>query len=161
MRIGGDVAVGAADPALPQWEQPAAASLLMTAAGRLRRPIGPSVAAAVRVRLPGPDVARDPLVLLGIGHAGRWPAQLWLSNQTDTGARHLVPLTWLSGRLEREAEELSTRTGMYDFSGRSFAGWHRHMTLASVAHLVARLGRQPERGTSEALEPVDSPLPAA
>jgi hypothetical protein len=75
MRIGGDVAVGAADPALPQWEQPAAASLLMTAAGRLRRPIGPSVAAAVRVRLPGPDVARDPLVLLGIGHAGRWPAQ--------------------------------------------------------------------------------------
>jgi hypothetical protein len=32
--------------------------------------------------------------------------------------------------------EVSAQVGISDFTGRSFSGWHRHITLVSVAHAI-------------------------
>nr|WP_039931935.1 hypothetical protein [Streptomyces viridochromogenes] len=42
-------------------------------------------------------------------------------------------------RVGRDAAEISEQVGMRDFVGRSFTGWHRHMTLVSAAHAVQAL----------------------
>ncbi len=45
-------------------------------------------------------------------------------------------LTRLTAVADRDAERIADQVGMRDFVGRSFQGWHRHVTLASVAHLA-------------------------
>jgi hypothetical protein len=48
----------------------------------------------------------------------------------------LLRLTRLTQRVARDFTEIADRVGIRDFSGRSFVGWHRHVTLASAAHAV-------------------------
>lgn len=43
-------------------------------------------------------------------------------------------MTKIAARVVHDGESLGDRVGLRDFEGRSFPGWHRHMTLASVAH---------------------------
>ncbi|MFI9324477.1 transposase, partial [Kitasatospora aureofaciens] len=38
-------------------------------------------------------------------------------------------------RIEHDYRELKTRLGLDHFEGRSYIGWHRHVTLVSAAHL--------------------------
>jgi hypothetical protein len=100
-----------------------------------RKPVAgrwPLLAASVRVR--------GDLVLLGVGRAGApWPAQLWLSNQSDVDAATLLRTSRFLGRVDHDFARYGDRVGMRDFTGRSFAGWHRHTTLASAAHAVLAL----------------------
>lgn len=84
---------------------------------------------------PAPDTA---LTLVG-----GWPLQksrpgeLWLSNLLDDiPPAALLRLGRLTRRVDKDFAEISTRVGMRDFEGRSYAGWHRHVTLCSVAHAV-------------------------
>ncbi|WP_434091512.1 IS701 family transposase [Streptomyces anulatus] len=74
---------------------------------------------------------------------GGWPMQkgrpgeLWLSNlREDIPPAALLRLGRLTRRVGKDFAEISTRVGMRDFEGRSYAGWHRHVTLCSVAHAV-------------------------
>lgn len=67
-------------------------------------------------------------------HGRSAPGQLWLTN---VGAGRLVDLldgVDAAGRAAREVDVLRTRSGLDHFEGRSFRGWHHHVTLASVAH---------------------------
>ncbi|WP_445398022.1 IS701 family transposase [Streptomyces sp. LE64] len=116
-----------------------------------------ALVAAVRVRLPEtPTFGRRPrrrdagadedLLLLGAGAPGcRWPQELWLADVPDASPGALFRLSRLTGRVERDFEEIADRTGIRDYTGRSFNGWHRHVTLASAAHAVAALAEAGHR----------------
>ncbi|MER6858509.1 IS701 family transposase [Streptomyces pilosus] len=72
----------------------------------------------------------------------------WLTDLTDWPTSALVQLAAASARVARDASGPGRRTGLYDFEGRTFAGWHRHVTLASAAHAAALLLHPRERGES-------------
>ncbi|MEV7715708.1 IS701 family transposase, partial [Streptomyces sp. NPDC088270] len=97
----------------------------------------------LRVRLAGrrPKPAPDGVIPL------RWliaqwpegedePVKYWISNlPADLPARDLVRLAKLRWRIEHDYRELKTTLGLDHFEGRSFTGWHRHVTLVTAAHL--------------------------
>jgi syndecan 1 len=41
--------------------------------------------------------------------------------------------------VDHDFEAIAKDVGIQDFEGRSFQGWHRHATLASIAHAVRAL----------------------
>ncbi|MEU6373602.1 transposase [Streptomyces sp. NPDC046909] len=91
--------------------------------------------AAVRVR----RGARQ-LTLLGEWRPGQeTPAQIWVSDLADAGPAELLKLTKLTRKVALDSSLGADRTGARDFVGRSFCGWHRHMTLASAAHTLRLL----------------------
>jgi SRSO17 transposase len=62
------------------------------------------------------------------------PADYWLSNlPPDIPIAELVRLAKIRWRIEHDYRELKTGLGLDHFEGRSFAGWHRHVTLAVLA----------------------------
>ncbi|MEV0058188.1 IS701 family transposase [Saccharopolyspora shandongensis] len=64
------------------------------------------------------------------------PTDYWLSNLDEhTPIKTLVRLAKIRWRIEHDYRELKTGLGLTHFEGRSFTGWHRHVTLASAAHL--------------------------
>jgi SRSO17 transposase len=66
-------------------------------------------------------------------HAGE-PDGYWLSTlPEDTPLAELVRLAKIRWRVEHDYRELKTGLGLGHFEGRSFAGWHRHVTLAALA----------------------------
>ncbi|MFD8321382.1 IS701 family transposase [Kitasatospora purpeofusca] len=97
----------------------------------------------LRVRLAGrrPKPADDgtiPLTWL----IAQWPegeaepVKYWISNlPADIPAKDLVRLAKSRRRIEHDYRELKTRLGLDHFEGRSWIGWHRHVTLVSAAHL--------------------------
>lgn len=89
----------------------------------------------------------------------------WLTDLTAWPTSALVQLAATSAQVARDATGTGRRTGLYDFEGRTFAGWHRHITLASTAHaaallLLSRDHGGPRRPTSPAgrqLRPKEAP----
>jgi SRSO17 transposase len=62
------------------------------------------------------------------------PTDYWLSNlPEDTPLEELVRLAKIRWRIEHDYRELKAGLGLDHFEGRSFAGWHRHVTLAVLA----------------------------
>jgi SRSO17 transposase len=62
------------------------------------------------------------------------PADYWLSNlPPDIPIAELVRLAKIRWRIEHDYRELKHGLGLDHFEGRSFAGWHRHVTLAVLA----------------------------
>jgi SRSO17 transposase len=62
------------------------------------------------------------------------PTDYWLSNLPETTAlRDLVRLAKIRWRIEHDYRELKDGLGLDHFEGRSYAGWHRHVTLTAVA----------------------------
>ncbi|MCX4783631.1 IS701 family transposase [Streptomyces sp. NBC_01264] len=126
--------------------RPVTASWLIGAMRRLWRPhsrlsaSGRNLSMAVPVTLPealdgGQEAGGHRLLV------AQWPAsdvaaaRLWLA---DGRMRHadVLRLTGLAEVVDRDDGLVATRVGLRDFTGRSFQGWHRHITLASVAHLA-------------------------
>lgn len=97
--------------------------------------------AAVRVRAVADGAGHGrPLVLLGEWRPGQeTPAQVWMSDLTDVTPAELLKLTKLTRKVALDHGLGAERTGVGDFVGRSFRGWHRHMTLASAAHTLRLL----------------------
>ncbi|ROO52170.1 SRSO17 transposase [Micromonospora sp. Llam0] len=82
-----------------------------------------------------------PLTLLGTWQTyERGVRQVWLTNMTGAGYGPLLRLSRLTRRVETDFSDISLDVGMRDFEGRSYPGWHRHVTLASVAHALRMLG---------------------
>ncbi|MCR8942610.1 transposase [Streptomyces bacillaris] len=155
-RVPGSTRLEVTDPLLRGRSGTSTAHQIMAAARDLRRPVAwrahrpgrparRSLVAAVRTRIPSPGRLarrRGDLMLLGVGEHGRgWPGELWLTNMTDTPAAELLRLTRLVDRVDHDFREIAERVGIRDYTGRSFAGWHRHVTLASAAHTVIALSR--------------------
>jgi len=70
------------------------------------------------------------------------PCKYWLSNlPEETTLADLVRLAKLRWRIEQDYRELKDALGLDHFEGRSFRGWHHHVTLVSVAHAFLTLQR--------------------
>jgi SRSO17 transposase len=70
------------------------------------------------------------------------PVKYWLANlPADTPLQQLVGLAKLRWRVEHDYRELKDALGLDHFEGRSFKGWHHHVTLVSVAHGFVTLER--------------------
>jgi SRSO17 transposase len=70
------------------------------------------------------------------------PIKYWLSNlPADTPLPRLVALAKLRWRVEHDYRELKDALGLDHFEGRSFRGWHHHVTLVSLAHAFLTLER--------------------
>jgi SRSO17 transposase len=73
------------------------------------------------------------------------PIKYWLSNLPQaTPLVELVRLGKLRWRIEQDYRELKGALGLDHYEGRSWPGWHHHVTLVSVAHgflTLERLGR--------------------
>nr|WP_234543865.1 transposase [Streptomyces shenzhenensis] len=76
------------------------------------------------------------------------PVQFWLSDlPEDTPLTTLVRLAKLRWRIEHDYREMKEALGLAHFEGRTWGGWHHHVTLVSVAHAfctLQRLARDPE-----------------
>ena len=70
------------------------------------------------------------------------PVKYWLSNlPAETPLERLVSLAKLRWRIEHDYRELKDALGLDHFEGRSFRGWHHHVTLVSLAHAFLTLER--------------------
>jgi len=70
------------------------------------------------------------------------PANYWLSNLPEsTPIAELVRLAKIRWRIEHDYRELKTGLGLDHFEGRSFTGWHRHVTLAVLAQAFCTMLR--------------------
>ncbi|MGW0711053.1 IS701 family transposase [Streptomyces sp. NPDC002643] len=65
--------------------------------------------------------------------------QLWLTDLTSRHPASLLPLFTLLEGMRGDYDKVAKNVGIEDYVGRSFDGWHRHMTLASAAHAIAAL----------------------
>jgi SRSO17 transposase len=70
------------------------------------------------------------------------PEGYWLSTlPDDTQVGELVRLAKIRWRIEHDYRELKTGLGLDHFEGRSYLGWHRHVTLAVLAQAFCTLLR--------------------
>ena len=70
------------------------------------------------------------------------PTDYWLSTlPADTPIDELVRLAKIRWRVEHDYRELKTGLGLDHFEGRSFTGWHRHVTLAALAQAFCTMLR--------------------
>jgi len=70
------------------------------------------------------------------------PVKYWLSNLPETTPLvELVRLGKLRWRIEQDYRELKGALGLDHFEGRSWPGWHHHVTLVSIAHGFLTLER--------------------
>ncbi|WP_443041587.1 IS701 family transposase [Streptomyces sp. B21-083] len=80
------------------------------------------------------------------------PVQFWLSNlPADTPLATLVRTAKLRWRIEHDYREMKQALGLAHFEGRTWPGWHHHVTLVSVAHAfctLQRLTRSPKETAS-------------
>jgi SRSO17 transposase len=129
---------------------------------------------ALRVRPVGPrrhagGERPDRWLLAEWPHDAEEPVKYWLSNlPADTPIERLVLLGKLRWRIEHEYRELKQCLGLGHYEGRSWRGWHHHVTCVSVAHAFLtlwRLGHDSRMATAEPddIEPVcniEDPQPA-
>jgi SRSO17 transposase len=108
---------------------------------------------AIRVRPANRDIPRSPggdlpecWLLAEWPPEADEPTDYWLSNlPADTAIAELVRLAKIRWRVEHDYRELKHGLGLDHFEGRSFAGWHRHVTLAVLAQaFCTRLRMDPK-----------------
>lgn len=69
--------------------------------------------------------------------------KFYVSNLPDTTAKkELVRLVKLRWRVERDYQELKGQVGLDHFEGRTWRGFHHHVTLCAVAHGFLAIQRQ-------------------
>ncbi|GGZ94638.1 IS701 family transposase [Streptomyces echinoruber] len=101
------------------------------------------------VRLPAPPgaarTARQPVyrLLAQWSAAERRPIRYWLTTPTDRPADEVLSLVRHSVRTQAALRSLERDFGLLDFEGRSFPGWHHHMTMVTAAYAFSRLGGTP------------------
>jgi hypothetical protein len=69
----------------------------------------------------------------------RRPAQLWLSSMLHWRTADLISLAKVSSRAQESVVAMENDLGLLDFEGRSFPGWHHHMTMVSAGYAYSRL----------------------
>ncbi|MER6084454.1 transposase [Streptomyces sp. NPDC001833] len=115
----------------------------------------PAAVATGVVRLPGLPVA---LRLVcerrteGTGGPGDG-VRVWLTDLVDRPAREVLALARLHTEAVDTVERMAEDFGLRAFEGRSYPGWHHHMTLVSAAFAYGTLG--------SATAPPGTPVPAA
>lgn len=119
-----------------------------------------SLVALLPVRLPGRagpwrhDAVRSGgraaaarLTLVGVWSPSRREvSELWLTSLTGASRSTLMGLGRMVERADADFTGTSLAVGALDFEGRSFHGWHRHVTLVSLAHALRLLGSGTRHG---------------
>ncbi|MFF3256077.1 IS701 family transposase [Actinacidiphila glaucinigra] len=104
----------------------------------------------LRIRPAGREIrqATDGVELPACWLLAEWPAgekepvQFWLSDLPETTAlTTLVRLAKLRWRIEHDYREMKQALGLAHFEGRTWNGWHHHVTLVSIAHAFCTLQR--------------------
>ena len=111
---------------------------------------------AIRVRPANPHIPRSPDgALPACWLLAEWPpdadepAGYWLSNlPADAAIGDLVAIAMIRWRIEHDYRELKTGLGLDHFEGRSYTGWHRHVTLAVLAQAFCTLLRADPKALS-------------
>jgi SRSO17 transposase len=104
---------------------------------------------AIRVRPANPHIPRaadgtlpDCWLLAEWPPEADEPAGYWLSSlPEDATLDDLAAIAKIRWRIEHDYRELKTGLGLDQFEGRSFTGWHRHVTLAALAQAFCTLLR--------------------
>jgi SRSO17 transposase len=79
------------------------------------------------------------------------PVKYWLATLAETTPpARLVGLAKLRWRVEHDYRELKDALGLDHFEGRSWQGWHHHVTLVSVAHAFVTLERLDPKAAASA-----------
>ena len=79
------------------------------------------------------------------------PTDYWLSSlPEDTPLAELVRLAKIRWRIEHDYRECKTALGLDHFEGRTFTGWHRHVTLVTAAQLFLTLLRTSPKAAAPA-----------
>src|SRR4051812_17729460 len=79
------------------------------------------------------------------------PTDYWLSDlPEDTPLPELVRLAKIRWRIEHDYRELKTGLGLDHFEGRTFTGWHRHVTLVTAAQLFLTVLRSSPKAATPA-----------
>src|SRR5438067_2474673 len=79
------------------------------------------------------------------------PTDYWLSClPADTPLAELVRLAKIRWRIEHDYRELKTGLGLDHFEGRTWTGWHRHVTLVTAAQLFLTLLRTSPKAAAPA-----------
>src|SRR4051794_31719839 len=79
------------------------------------------------------------------------PTDYWLSSlPEDTPLAELVRLAKIRWRIEHDYRELKTGLGLDHFEGRTWSGWHRHVTLVTAAQLFITLLRTSPKAAAPA-----------
>lgn len=79
------------------------------------------------------------------------PTDYWLSTlPADTPIKTLVRLAKIRWRIEHDYRELKHGLGLDHFEGRTYAGWHRHVTLTSVAQAFCTMLRLDPKASAPA-----------
>ncbi|MFH9012609.1 transposase [Streptomyces sp. NPDC017943] len=100
----------------------------------------PAAVATGRVRLPGLPVA---LRLVAERLPDGTGERIWLTDLVDRPPREVVALGRLATDAARTVDRLAEDFGLRAFEGRSYPGWHHHMTLVCAAYAYGTLGSTP------------------
>ncbi|MCW8381974.1 IS701 family transposase [Streptomyces justiciae] len=158
VRVPGGTALAVAEPSLPGFGAGAlAAQRIADSLRALRRPVqwadplaGPTTVRSslvVGVPVTLPDEGRPGLLLAewtapqsaARTDPRRPPTEFWLTDLDRMPVPALLRLAKLARRVARDCATTGEQVGLRDFVGRSFKGWHRHTTLASVAYAARTL----------------------
>ncbi|WP_406011659.1 transposase (plasmid) [Streptomyces sp. NBC_00637] len=95
------------------------------------------------VRLPGqglsgPHAQRTYRLLAFRPEGERRPAQFWLTSLVHARTESVLALARMLPRAGEAVRDMKDGFGLLDFEGRSYPGWHHHMTLASAAYAYSR-----------------------
>ncbi|MDT0270299.1 transposase [Streptomyces sp. DSM 44915] len=94
------------------------------------------------VKIPGSNgSAAHPIRLLTEISPEGEAVRFWVTNLKEHRIDELMALARLESRSREDMHNLELNFGLRDFEGRSFRGWHHHMTMVSAAYIFARLGR--------------------
>ncbi|MEV8020727.1 transposase [Streptomyces sp. NPDC086554] len=96
------------------------------------------------VRLPGvrpgaPGAQRVYRLLAECSPTHRRPTRFWITSLVDRRVDEALSLTRRPALTHATVQKLQDDFGLLDFEGRSFPGWHHHMTMSSAAYVYSRL----------------------
>jgi hypothetical protein len=99
----------------------------------MQLPVRPLSADSARTR-PSP-VGGDRRAIVEWPAGKPQPRGYWITNLTDRSLVDIVSLAKLSLQVGPRIEQFARQFGLRDYEGRTFAGWHHHVTLATAAYV--------------------------
>ena len=111
----------------------------------------------------GPFAPREETCLVEWPTDAAAPTKYWLADLRGEplGLRRLVRLAKGRWRIEQDYRELKDELGLDHFEGRSWTGWHHHVTLVSMAYAFLVLERaRAKKNLSADLAPDPAAAPA-
>lgn len=112
------------------WRSPSSGRSLRSQFAAIPVRVSPVSAMA---KLAGPLAEAPRLLLVEWQLGSHTPRGCWLTNMADSSIAELAALTKLYPISHNELAVLADSLGLGHHEGRSFLGWHHHVTLVSIA----------------------------